>query len=189
MNGAGDSTTLGWAGRLCASANAGGASITYYNLGIRGNTTKDIMVRWKNECVLRLPDSCDGRVVISCGINDTVIVNGLPRTSSDESRANIREILRGAKSYKVLMVGPAPVEYNDQNERIKALSQSFAHEAALLNVPYIDLFSSLVTDEKYMQDVSSNEGCYPKGFHPTSSGYSIIAEIVGLSPSWWFHAP
>lgn len=189
VNGAGDSTALGWAGRLCASANAGGASVTYYNLGIRGNTSKDILLRWKNECTLRLPDSCDGRVVISCGVNDTVVVNGTLRMSPEESCANIREILRGAIIYKVLMVGPPPVEDNDQNKRINALSQSFAREAALLNVPYIDLFSALVVDERYKRDVSSNEVCHPKGFHPTSKGYSKIAEIVSSSPSWWFHAP
>lgn len=188
VNGAGDNTALGWAGRVCASANAGGAFVTYYNLGIRGNTSRDILLRWKNECALRLPNSCDGRVVISCGVNDTAIVNGSLRVSSEESCANIREILHGAKDYKAFVVGPPPVQDAAHNERIDALSKVLSREVEALNVPYLDLFSSLVSDEMYNRDVSSNDGCYPKGFHPTSSGYSRIAEIVCLSPSWWFHA-
>lgn len=189
VNGAGDETALGWAGRLCAIANAGGTPVTYYNLGIRGNTSKDILLRWKHECALRLPDFCDGRIVISCGVNDTVIANGLLRVQPEESCANLREILRGANAYKILLVGPPPVEDNVQNERINTLSQAFAHEAMVFNVPYIELFSPLISDEKYKRDVSNNDGCYPKGFHPSSGGYSKIAEIVSLSPSWWFHAP
>lgn len=189
VNGAGDSTALGWAGRLCAAANANNEPVTYYNLGVRGNTSRDVMARWKNECALRLPDTCDGRVVLSCGVNDTVIVNGSLRVSHEESCANIREILLGAQTYKTLMVGPPPVEYSEQNERIKALSHAYAHEASLLNVPYIDLFSSLVANKEYMHDVSNNENCYPKGFHPTSLGYSLITNLVSLSPSWWFHTP
>lgn len=189
VNGAGDETALGWAGRLCAATNAGGTSVSYYNLGVRGNTSRDILLRWKNECALRLPDSCDGRIVISCGVNDTVIVKGSLRVPPEESCANIGEILRGAQCYKVLMVGPPPVEDNAQNERIRVLSKAFAYEAEALDVPYIDLYSSLACNEKYKRDVRTNHGCYPKGFHPTSSGYSMIAEIVSLSPNWWFYAP
>lgn len=183
VNGTGDETALGWAGRLCVAA---GAAVTYYNLGIRGNTSKDISLRWKNECALRLPESCDGRIVISCGVNDTVIVNGSPRVRPAESIANIREILREAKYYKVFMVGPPPVEDDIQNERIDALSQAFAREAEAFDAPYVDIFSALVSDGIYKRDVSSNDRCHPKGFHPTRTGYSKIAEIVGLSPRWWF---
>ena len=76
VNGTGDEAALGWAGRLCAMANASDIPVTYYNLGIRRDTSKDILLRWESECTLRLPDSCDGRIVLSCGVNDTVIENG-----------------------------------------------------------------------------------------------------------------
>lgn len=186
--GAGDETSQGWAGRLCAATNINGTAVTYYNLGIRGNTSTDILHRWKNECALRLPDSCDARVVFSCGVNDTAVVNGLVRVPPKESCANIREILGEARRFKVLMVGPPPVEDAGQNERISALSRAYAQEAAALNVAYIDVYSSLISDETYFRDVVSNEGCYPPGFHPTSIGYAKIAEMVSSSPHWWFCA-
>lgn len=184
VNGTGDETALGWAGRLCATVAAKGTPVTYYNLGIRRNTSKDILLRWERECALRLPDFCDGRVVISCGVNDTVIEGGQLRVLPDESCANIREILRGAKKYKVLMVGPPPVAEDGQNARIQAVSSAFAREAKTLGVPYVDLFSVLVLDDAYKLEISGNDGA-----HPRSDGYSKMAHLIGSSPSWWFHGP
>jgi acyl-CoA thioesterase-1 len=183
VNGTGDETALGWVGRLCAAANKL-ASVTYYNLGIRRDTSRDILLRWERKCALRLPEGCDGRVVISCGVNDTAIANGQLRVPQGESSANIREILRGARKYKVLMVGPPPIGEADQDTRIHALSAAFSREAEGFGVPYIDLFSSLALDDAYMREVVANDGA-----HPSSIGYAKMARIIGASPSWWFSAP
>lgn len=184
VNGTGDETALGWAGRLCADAHSRGIPVTYYNLGIRRNTSRDILHCWETECSLRLPDGCDGRIVLSCGVNDTVIENGSVRVRPEESCANVSEILGGAKKYKILMVGPPPVDEDEQNGRIKALSQSYAQEANNLGVTYIDLFSALASDTAYRREVSSNDGS-----HPRSGGYTKMAQIVSASPGWWLHAP
>ena len=183
VNGTGDEAALGWAGRLCAMANASDIPVTYYNLGIRRNTSKDILLRWESECTLRLPDSCDGRIVLSCGVNDTAIENGKVRVNFAESCANVRAILRGAKQYTVLMVGPPPVLDDEQNERIESLSLALARETKALGVPYIDLFSALCSDDAYKREMAGNDGA-----HPRSEGYSKMARITGSSPNWWFHA-
>ena len=184
VNGTGDETALGWAGRLCVAANQRGTPVTYYNLGVRRNTSQDILLRWEHECALRLPSTCDGRVVLSCGVNDTVIEAGAVRVRPEQSCANLREILRGAQKYPVLMVGPPPVVDDDQNARIQALSLAFAQEAQGLGVPYVDLFSPLAADAAYKKEVSTNDGS-----HPRSVGYAQMAQIVGSSSSWWFPAP
>ena len=183
VNGTGDEAALGWAGRLCALAHASDIPVTCYNLGIRRNTSEDILLSWENECTLRLPDSCDGRIVLSCGVNDTVIENGKMRVDFAKSCANVRAILRGAKQYTVLMVGPPPVIDDEQNERIEDLSVAFSHETQTLGVPYIDLFSALCSDDAYRREVSENDGSHPK-----SGGYSKMARIIGSSSSWWFRA-
>ena len=184
VNGVGDETALGWSGRLCATANTHGIPVTYYNLGIRRNTSKDILLRWEKECSLRLSNLCDGRIVISCGVNDTVIENGRLRVRFEESVKNIRKILEGAKKYNVIMVGPPPIVDNSQNERIKAISEAYEYEANLLNVPFIELYSSLIMDNAYKREISKNDGAHPK-----SNGYLKIAGIIGLSPNWWFNEP
>jgi lysophospholipase L1-like esterase len=45
VNGTGDPDCLGWTGRLCASRSRQGRSITYYNLGVRRETSADICDR------------------------------------------------------------------------------------------------------------------------------------------------
>lgn len=182
VNGTGDEAALGWAGRLCALAHASDIPVTYYNLGIRRNTSEDILLRWESECTLRLPDSCDGRIVLSCGVNDTAIENGKVRVDSAESCANVRAILRGAKRYTMLMVGPPPVLDGEQNERIESLSRANARETKALGVPYIDLFSALRADDAYKREVGRNDGS-----HPRNGGYSKMAHIISSSPNWWFH--
>ena len=183
VNGTGDEAALGWDGRLCAMANASDILVTYYNLGIRRNTSKDILLHWESEYTLRLPDSYDGRIVLSCGVNDTTIENGKVRINSVGSCANVRAILRGAKRYTVLMVGPSPVLDDEQNERIESLSFAFAHETQVLGVPYVDLFSALCLDDAYKREILRNDGS-----HPRSEGYSKMAHIISSSSSWWFHA-
>jgi lysophospholipase L1-like esterase len=181
VNGTGDETALGWTGRVIAAAHAAGNPVTGYNLGIRRDTSRDVQRRWQSECSCRLPDGCDGRIVFSFGVNDTVLENGAPRVPPEESRAHAREILLGATRYKVLMLGPPPVDDTVQNERIMRLSHLLAREAWAIGVPYIDLFSPLVRDTGYIGEISANDGS-----HPGSNGYAQIAELVLGSPAWWF---
>jgi lysophospholipase L1-like esterase len=83
---------LGWTGRVCVNANGKGADITYYNLGIRRETSTQLKQRWLEEVSLRLPKEYDSRVVFSFGVNDTVIENGNTRVNLVELIANTREI-------------------------------------------------------------------------------------------------
>jgi acyl-CoA thioesterase I len=182
VNGTGDETCLGWAGRLCAAAKSRDISLTFYNLGIRRNTSADILQRWEHECALRLPDFCDGRVVLSCGVNDMVIENDQLRVTPEDSCQNVRKILRLAKAkYKTLMVGPAPVGDDELNTRLRILSAAYAQEAKALGIPYIEVFSPLVLDQKYLQESKINDG-----YHPGSYGYSAIAGVIGAANEWWF---
>lgn len=182
VNGTGDETCMGWAGRLSTGAINSERAITYYNLGIRRNTSNDILQRWQQECTQRLPDMCDGRVVLSCGVNDMVIEDGKLRVSAEDSCRNVRHILQHAQTkYTTLMVGPAPVGDEQLNERIKEISSAYAQEAASLGVPYIEVYSHLISDQKYLQESKNNDG-----YHPKSYGYTAISNIIGASNNWWF---
>ena len=181
VNGTGDETSLGWAGRLCAAASANGHAITYYNLGIRRDTTRDILLRWEHECDLRLPPSCDCRIVVSCGINDTVIEDGQLRVAPEASCINLQKILARAKRYKLIMVGPTPVEEAAQNARIETLSKAYAKTCQTLDVAFIGLVTDLLLDDFYLNEVSTNDGS-----HPNSGGYAKIARLIERSPDWWF---
>ncbi len=178
VNGTGDETFLGWTGRLCTVA---GVPVTGYNLGIRRDTTRDILLRWERECVPRLSGPFDGRLVFSGGVNDAAIEGGRVRVDSEESGANMQKILRAARSYRVLVVGPPPVSDEEWNARIRVVAALIARAADAQGVPYIDLFTPLVADEDYRNELLTGDGA-----HPGSAGYAKMSRIIGLSPQWWF---
>ncbi len=64
VNGTGDECALGWSGRLCAISMKNNIPLTYYNLGIRRNTSQDILLRVESEVNSRLSVDVDSRVVI-----------------------------------------------------------------------------------------------------------------------------
>lgn len=46
VNGTSDPDCLGWAGRVAVVARRKGYNFTYYNLGVRRETSTDIAKRW-----------------------------------------------------------------------------------------------------------------------------------------------
>ncbi|NJL62129.1 MAG: lipase [Methylacidiphilales bacterium] len=184
VNGTGDTECLGWTGRVCVDANKKGYDLTYYNLGVRGETTEELKHRWRNEVTYRLPSNDEGRVVFSFGVNDTVILNGKTRLSLLNSIFNVRQILREAKKlYPVLMVGPSPMLDNDQNTRIAELSSYFARICRELDIPYLDVFPVLKKSTIWFDEVYANDKA-----HPRSQGYQALADIVQNWDAWlkWF---
>ncbi|MGM0517826.1 MAG: GDSL-type esterase/lipase family protein [Pseudomonadota bacterium] len=181
VNGTGDESALGWAGRLCRDAHAQGVPVTYYNLGVRRDTSRDLCRRLEAECTPRLPANCDGRIVLSCGVNDTTWEAGATRVPLDESLANLGEMLAFASRYRCLMVGPPPVDDDGHNDRIETLSEALADLAGSRGTPFIDLFTPLVGDAAYRQAVKRGDGA-----HSDSAGYARMAERISSSPHWWF---
>lgn len=187
VNGTGDPECLGWTGRICVNANKKGYDITYYNLGIRRDTSTDIANRWLQEVSLRLPKEYDGRIVFSFGLNDTTVKNGKTRVEFTKSIENTYKILSEAKQlYPVLMVGPAPyvdTEDNQRKQRTADLSKQFALVCHELNVPYLDVFSKLEKSNLWIDEAKANDGA-----HPRAGGYAEFAQIVENWEAWlnWF---
>lgn len=162
VNGVGDPECLGWTGRLCADANRNGHEITYYNLGIRRETSADIRRRWPEEVARRMPDGCDGRVIFSFGINDTTLENGRLRVALSQSIKETRQILHIAREkYPVLMIGPPPMADPDQHARIARLSEAFSLLCRERKIPYIDTFTALLQSDCWMKEVAAQDGAHP----------------------------
>ncbi|MDZ8223653.1 MULTISPECIES: GDSL-type esterase/lipase family protein [unclassified Nostoc] len=187
VNGTGDQECLGWTGRVCANANKKGYDITYYNLGIRRDTSTDISKRWLQEVSLRLPKEYDGRVVFSFGLNDTTLENGKTRVDLTDSIKNACEILSKAqKLYPVLMVGPAPYAEQKDSQRTNRntdLSKQFALICNKLNIPYLDVLTILEKSNIWINEARANDGV-----HPRAGGYTEFAQIVENWDAWlnWF---
>ncbi|MBE9180647.1 lipase [Oculatella sp. LEGE 06141] len=191
VNGTGDPDCLGWTGRVCAVA-AGGSDravsqardLTYYNLGVRRETTADISRRWQSEVACRLPKGCDGRVAFSFGVNDTTAEENKTRIALSDSIRNADAILSVAqRHYNVLMVGPLPIADAEQNRRTSELSDRFASLCNALKIPYLNVFTPLSHSEQWMQQVQARDGA-----HPGAAGYAELADLVQGWDAWlrWF---
>jgi lysophospholipase L1-like esterase len=180
VNGTGDPAFLGWAGRSCLAARHAGIDITYYNLGIRRDTSEDILRRWHTEAVARLPGDIDGRLIFSFAVNDCVVDGGLQRVTYEATLANARTVFEQATRWKTtLMVGPPPIADADLNQRVRRLSAGLGSLCGEIAVPYLDTFQTLVNDERWMRDVAAYDGA-----HPGAAGYALFGEIVQRWPAW-----
>lgn len=184
VNGTGDRTQLGWTGRLCADLANRGCCVTHYNLGIRRETSLQLLDRWETEVSRRLSSHFDSRIVFCFGVNDTAWENGKPRVSQAESIANARQMLIAAKQkYPVLMISPLVVSDSEHNQRTNALSNQFAMVCADLEIPYFDAFTPLLQLQVWHQEVAAGDGA-----HPDAGGYAELAQLIQNWSGWsqWF---
>ena len=63
--------------------------------------------------------------------------------------------------YKVILVGPPPIDETEHNQRIKSLGDKLKFHAGLLGISYIDIFSVLIDDIEYQQEIINNDGAHP----------------------------
>lgn len=177
--GVGDPEHLGWAGRLAARSHRAGEPLTAYVLGVRRQTSRDIAVRWRGECTARLPAGCDGRVVISLGVNDTSAENGATRVLAADSARNLEGTLSGvhAAGWSAFVVGPLPVADREHNERTAGLDARLAAVCESSGVGCVRVFDQLVDDPVWMAEVAAGDGA-----HPGADGYRRLADLVW--PHW-----
>ena len=185
-NGTGDNDCLGWVGRVCALERNKGADLTYYNLGIRRNTSADILSRWHQEVLARIDEGDDGRMVFSFGTNDCAKGDdGRARLPQNERLKNARAILVAApKVFPTLFVGPLPIVGDETaNKRIADLSRQIGVFAKTHGVPYLDVYTELADSEAWQAECKAGDGV-----HPGAAGYQLIANKVTAWDAWqaWF---
>jgi lysophospholipase L1-like esterase len=157
--------------------------VTCYNLGVRRDTSADVLARWHDEVRRRLPPDhpeYDPRVVFSFGVNDTAADGCGARVRPHVSLDNARQVLGAARrAYPVLFVGPPPVATPQHNERIAALSSQLAGVCRSLDVPYLAVFDPLAASRVWMDEVASGDGS-----HPGAAGYAALAQLVTAWEAW-----
>lgn len=191
-----DETLGGWPARLMGAlpAASAGNAITMYNLGVRGDTSEDIAKRWHDE-VLRRRRVPGTAVVFAFGINDAKLsADGGLALGAGRTRRNVANILATATlDHRVLVVGPTPVEEvalhqhlnpgGDQampsNASIGEISAIIAGEAALADVPFLNLFDALSGDARWLATLRQTDG-----LHPPANGHDIIASAVAAWQPW-----
>jgi len=178
INGTGDERCLGWTGRLCERRFSWDYRLSFYDLGIRGETTAEVRARWKAECEARFPEGADNRVVVQFGINDIGGVTGEGRQieedeTVEEAEAFLKEV---SDLYPVLWVGLPPaneacspmkpsegLEVSFSQDAATALNERFKTCAEKLNVPYCDLQARVLANRDYMSSLTRGDRMHGDG--------------------------
>ncbi len=181
--GVGDETGLGWVGRLANRLNEK-RELTWFNLGVRGNTALELLRRAESEVSARLMPGIETWIVVAIGTNDASLFNEVPRVPVRRSvelmeRTWDRLQEMGAPRW----IGPVPVAeerldidhggevYSFVTGRVKELSEAYARVAERRAIPYLDLvetFSGV--------DLSKHETA--DGIHPKSPGYDELYRVI-----------
>ncbi|MFI5608932.1 GDSL-type esterase/lipase family protein [Amycolatopsis sp. NPDC051903] len=182
VQGVGDPEHRGWAGRVLQAA---GGDVTGFNLGVRRNTSDDVLRRCWPEVDARVVPDEDNRIVVSFGSNDMVAENGAVRVAAERCAANLASLLDGSahRGIPVLVVGPPPVA--DAGEahlrRTARLAAVMAELCAARNVPFVATTEALAADPVWTSEALAGDGA-----HPGAGGYQRLAELVlaGAWPGW-----
>ena len=180
--GAGDDTALGFPGRLCSDLRTThDLDITCYNLGVRRDTSTDILARWEHEVNARLKrDEHSGRLVFCFGTNDNVIENGKKRVDTATTLANARSILARAKQlWPTVMLGPPWTSVQDVDDGNGVLSRKLRDMCEKIDVPFLALYDGMEGNEVWAREAEAGDG-----IHPNAGGYDLIAKAVAGWDKW-----
>jgi acyl-CoA thioesterase-1 len=133
--GYGDPKGLGWVSRVVARTAHADVDITAYQLGVRDETSADVLARWRIECPPRWKGRSEKRLVVSVGHSDAV--NGM---STARVRLNLANILddAAASGVAVFAVGPPPTLDADLNARLEIVVEAQADVCARRGVAYVN---------------------------------------------------
>jgi len=174
----GDSITEGWGMKATSTSPARGEFFPgkpYINRGISGQTTPQMLVRFRQDVIDLKPKV----VVLLAGIND--IAENTGKMSLGEIEGNIlsmSELARASEIHPVLCsvlpasdfpwhkgMEPAP--------KVRALNAWIKEYAAKNGFVYVDYYSSMANREGGMKDGLSLDGVYPN-----KTGYDIMAPLA-----------
>lgn len=167
----GNSITIGWINTRPEFFE----SHSYVNRGISGQTTPQMLLRFRQDVIDLKPSV----VVILAGIND--IAGNTGPSTLDMIMDNLISMAELAKAnhIKVVLCSVLPardfpwrpgMEPAEKVVKLNKLLRAYADENDLV---YVDYFSSMADDANGMK-----EGLAYDGVHPTALGYSIMEPLV-----------
>ncbi len=178
--GASDEECGGWANRLEAYCFADKLRADIYNLGIPGNTTRDLLERVEQEIAMREPT----HILFAIGINDSRC-----NTQTGESKISLQEFTQNIekltdivrhRNMSVAFVGlirvdeaktnprPHRPEASYRNERIAQYDRAIEDFCRSKDILYLSV-ATIVNKEEL-----------PDGLHPNASGHRKLFEAIKI---------
>jgi lysophospholipase L1-like esterase len=151
----------------------------YLNRGIGGQTTSQMMVRFREDVIDLQPKV----VVILAGTND--IAGNTGPMSLETIEANLSSLAELARAHKIRVVfssilpvhnyTPKSQDFFAQRspEKILALNRWLKDYCAANSLIYLDYFTPLVDDKGLMKRELADDG-----LHPNAAGYKVMAPLA-----------
>lgn len=180
----------GWVNRLRKYIDSKDDGDMVYNLGISGDTSKEIMKRFKIECGARFREAAGYKenfaIIFSVGGNDASTRKKRTVTNREFS-SNINKLIELAKEYTkniffldLLPVSEpkvTPVPWNSEifyrNKDINALNDILASICWQENVPIIKIRTEF--------EKANYHKLLADGLHPNEEGHELIFRIVKVA--------
>ncbi len=179
--GVGDPKGQGWVGRVIGRSQHPELDLTAYNLGVRGDTSADVLKRWQIECPPRWAGRAEKRLVVSVGLGD--IASGVTLA---RHRLNLANILDESATTGIgaFVVSPPPTADPEVNAKLEVLVEAQADVCARRLVPFVDTYRPLLGHDQWRSELAASRD----GVHPGQAGYGLIAWLV-LHNGWteWLH--
>lgn len=150
---------------------------SYVNRGISGQTTPQLLVRFRPDVVALKPQV----VIILAGTNDIAGNTGL--MSLDQIQDNYGSIAELAKAHQIRVVfasvlpihdyGATPISKGRSTAKIEALNEWLKRYCRANNCIYLDYYSALLDARGRLRAELSDDG-----LHPNAKGYDIMAPLA-----------
>ena len=168
----------GWVARLrhYLETTTNNGDIDVYNLGVSGDTTTDLLIRFKTECLAR--SRRPQTIIFAIGTNDSQYMNdiGQMRTTIAQFENNLIALINQAKQFsdKIIFIGLTKVDENKTkpmswmpekcytNDNIKTYNAVIENISRDNHLKFIDLMDVLDMDDLY------------DGLHPNANGHEKI---------------
>ena len=150
----------------------------YVNRGISGQTTPQMLVRFRPDVIALKPDI----VVIMAGIND--IAGNTGSSTLEMIAGNIFSMAELAKANNIkVILGSVLPAYDfpwrtglEPAEKVVTLNKMIKKYADANGILYLDYYAALVDERKGMNAAYSGDGV-----HPNKTGYEAMAPLVEMA--------
>ena len=147
----------------------------YYDRGISGQTTGQMLIRFREDVINLRP----AVAVILAGINDIAENNGPSKI--EDTFGNIRSMAELAKAsgIKVVLSSVLPAYAFpwrpgiDPKPKVAALNRLIKEYCSAHNIVYLDYYSAMVDDRQGLPVSLSYDGV-----HPTLAGYKVMGPLA-----------
>jgi len=155
-----------------------------FNLGVSGDTTRNLLSRIELETKVRKWPGDPLAVLLAIGTNDELFENDKQVVAPDEFKANIQKLLSilSPIADSIMFIGNAaceeklttPVFWSNiyyTNEQIKKYEDCVAEIARSENIAFVPIF------EKFSNEMK-NKQLLADGLHPNGEGHELIFQLV-----------